>query len=153
MSYSVCRVDWQQAEPLLKDVREKVFVCEWRIPKRIEFDRHDKSSYHILVCDDKSQEPIATGRIKPSGEISRIAVLINYRHLDIDTVVIQGLLQVAQELELKEIFINAPLHDVTRFQQRYFTPQGGVYMEAGIPFQKMACKVKNLSAKAHFLSH
>lgn len=153
MSYSVCRVDWQHAAPLLKNVREKVFVCEWRIPKRIEFDRHDKTAFHILVCDDKSQEPIATGRIKPSGEISRIAVLINYRHLDIDTIVIQGLIQVANELELTEVFINAHLDDVTRYQQRKFSPQGGVYMEAGIPFQKMACSLKQLNANAQFLSH
>jgi len=153
MSYSVCRVDWQQAKPLLKNVREKVFVCEWRIPKRIEFDRYDKTAFHILVCDDNSQEPIATGRIKSTGEISRIAVLLNYRHLDIDTIVIQGLIRVAQELELQEVFINAPLDDVNRYQKRNFVPQGGVYMEAGIPFQKMACKLTQLNAAAQFLSH
>ena len=153
MSYSVCRVDWKQAAPLLKNVREKVFVCEWRIPKRIEFDRFDKSSYHILVCDDKTQEPIATGRIKPTGEISRIAVLLNYRHLDIDSFVINGLIAIALELEIKEVFINAPLAVVDRYRSLNFTPQGGVYMEAGMPFQKMACLVTNLNSCAQFLSH
>ena len=78
MSYSVSQVAWQQAQPLLKNIREKVFICEKRIPKRIEFDRIDNTAFHILVCDDTSQQPIATGRISSSGEISRIAVLMEF---------------------------------------------------------------------------
>ena len=40
MSYSVSLgCNGNKPNPLLKDVREKVFVCERRIPKKIEFDR------------------------------------------------------------------------------------------------------------------
>ncbi|MBL4911005.1 MAG: GNAT family N-acetyltransferase [Alteromonadaceae bacterium] len=153
MSLSVCRVEWDLAAPLLRNIREKVFICEWRIPKKIEFDRHDRKAFHMLVCDDVSQEPIATGRILPSGEISRIAVLQSHRKQAVDKIVLQGLLKIAQELELKEVFINSPLDYVEHFRTRDFYPLGAVFMEAGMPRQRMACLVNKVDMIKCYLSH
>ena len=89
MSYTVSRVKWEQAAPLLKNVREQVFVCEWRIPKHIEFDRKDRFACHVLACHDKTQEPIGTGRILSSGEISRIAVLKYCRKDRVDKAILR----------------------------------------------------------------
>ncbi len=72
--------------------------------KRIEFDQHDKYAFHMIVCDDESQEPIATGRILVTGEISRIAVLKHYRQYQIDKIVLNGLLKVAKEIGLSQVF-------------------------------------------------
>jgi len=153
MSYSVCRVNWEQAAPLLRNLREKVFICEWRIPKKVEFDRKDRQAFHMLVCDDISQEPIATGRILPTGEISRIAVLNSYRKDEIVELVLSGLIEIAKELELKEVFINSPLENVHYFSQNSFQTAGAVYMEAGMPRQKMTCLIENLSVAKFYLSH
>lgn len=157
MSYSVSRVPWQQAEPLLKDVREKVFICERRIPKKIEFDRNDNSAFHMLVCDDISQEPIATGRISSSGEISRIAVLMEFRQAAIDKIIMKGLFRIAEELSLDEVYIYSPLDRVSYFSKHNFYPVGAVFMEAGLPKQRMACPIKNAQECAHnakyYLSH
>jgi predicted GNAT family N-acyltransferase len=153
MSYSVCRVNWEQAAPLLRNLREKVFICEWRIPKKVEFDRKDRQAFHMLVCDDISQEPVATGRILPTGEISRIAVLNSYRKDEIVELVLSGLIEIAKELELKEVFINSPLENVHYFSQNSFQTAGAVYMEAGMPRQKMTCLIENLSVAKFYLSH
>ncbi len=157
MSYSVSRVPWQQAESLLKGVREKVFICEKRIPKKIEFDRNDNSAFHMLVCDDNSQEPIATGRISLTGEISRVAVVMEYRQAAIDKVVIQGLFRIAQELSLNKVYISSPLENVAYFGSHDFYPVGTVFMEAGMPKQRMACPIKNAqqfaSEAKYYLSH
>ncbi len=153
MSYSISRVEWELAAPLLKNVREKVFVCEWRIPKRIEFDHKDSRAFHILVCDDTSQEPIGTGRILPTGEISRIAVLPQYRHDPVDKVILSGLIRIAKELELCEVFIYSPLASVNYFTQHNFCSVGGVFMEAGIPRQRMACQIENIGMAKYYLSH
>ena len=141
MTYSISRVPWQQAAPLLKDIREKVFVCEMRIPKRIEFDINDRTAFHILVCDDKSQKPIATGRISATGQISRIAVVREYRQAAIDKIVMQGLFRIAEELALPEVFIFSPLERVDHFREHHFYPVGAVFMEAGLPKQCMACSI------------
>ena len=153
MSFSVSRVEWEMAAPLLRNVRERVFVCEWRIPKKVEFDRDDNKAFHILVCDDSSQEPIATGRILPSGEISRIAVLKPFRKNRLDEVVLSGLMKVAYELKLQEVYIQCPLSVVEYFREHCFTTEGGVYMEAGIPRQRMVCQLDKIGKAKYYLSH
>jgi len=157
MTFSVSRVQWEQAAPLLRNVREKVFICEWRIPKRIEFDKNDRLAYHMLVCDDISQEPVATGRILASGEISRIAVLMSFRKQSVDKVILQGLFRIAKELNLNEVFIHSPLESVEYFIKHNFNIAGSVFMEAGMPRQRMSCLIKNAienTTKAkYYLSH
>lgn len=153
MSYSVSRVQWEYAAPLLKDLRERVFICEWRIPKRVEFDRNDKAAFHMIVCDDDTQEPIATGRILATGEISRIAVLRQYRKQHIDEVVVKGLLKIAKELELSEVSVKCPLEKVAHFKAHNFEPDGCVFMEAGIPRQRMVCQLESFCMAKYYLSH
>ena len=153
MNFSVSRVVWEQASPLLKNVREKVFICEWRIPKQIEFDQYDKDAFHMIVCDDETQEPVATGRILLSGEISRIAVLPSYRKHEVDKIILNGLLQVAREIGLTEVVINSPLTKVAHYQAHHFNVVGNVYMEAGIARQKLACQLDKISMIKGYLSH
>jgi len=153
MDYSVSRVKWEQAAPLLKNVRERVFICEYRIPKKIEFDRKDKQAIHMLVCDDNSQEPIATGRILPNGEISRIAVVKEFRKQQIDKVIISGLIKIAKELKLEEVFINSSLDAVNYFTCNKFYTVGAVFMEAGLPRQRMACLTDAVNGQKCYLSH
>ncbi len=154
MSFSVSRVKWEQAASLLKDVREKVFICEWRIPRKIEFDRKDHYAFHILVCDDITQEPVATGRILSTGEISRIAVLMSFRKRNVDKDVMKGLLAIAKDLKLDEVFIYSPLENVEYFRKFNFMTAGAVFMEAGMPRQRMACSIENISNHTNYsLSH
>lgn len=155
MSLSVGRVNWQIAKELLRSVREKVFVCEWRIPKKVEFDQHDKHAVHVLVCDDRTQEPIATGRILASGEISRIAVLRNHRGKEADKLVLECLLKTAREQGNTEVFVNVSLDAVDYFRSHHFEPIGAVYMEAGLPRQTMSIQLSETSSDINkmYLSH
>lgn len=153
MSFSVGRVCWEQAAPLLKNVREKVFVCEWRIPKKIEFDAKDRHAYHLLVCDDITKEPIATGRILATGEISRIAVLMAYRKKRVDHIVMKGLLTIAKELRLDEVFIYSPLESVEYYRRFNFCSAGAVFMEAGMPRQRMGCRLENVENADYCKTH
>ncbi|KXJ51189.1 MAG: hypothetical protein AXW17_09580 [Colwellia sp. Phe_37] len=153
MSYTVSRVKWEQAAPLLKNVREQVFVCEWRIPKHIEFDRKDRFACHVLACHDKTQEPIGTGRILSSGEISRIAVLKYCRKDRVDKAILRTLFNIAREMDLKEIFIYSPLDATDYFKKLNFNSSGSVFMEAGMPKQKMTCPLSEVSVAKYYLSH
>lgn len=153
MSYTVSRVKWEQAAPLLKNVREQVFVCEWRIPKHIEFDRKDRFACHVLACHDKTQEPIGTGRILSSGEISRIAVLKYCRKDRVDKAILRTLFNIAREMDLKEIFIYSPLDATDYFKKLKFNSSGSVFMEAGMPKQKMTCPLSEVSVAKYYLSH
>ena len=153
MNFSVSCVAWKQAGPLLINIREKVFICEWRIPKKIEFDLHDKYAYHMIVCDDDTQEAVATGRILTSGEISRIAVLKNYRKHQVDKVVLKGLLNIAKKIGLNEVYVNSPLTKVEHYINNHFDIAGSVYMEAGMARQKLACKLEKCTMIKGYLAH
>lgn len=153
MSFSIGRVQWENAAPLLKNVREKVFVCERRIPKRIEFDKKDRYAIHLLVCDDVTQEPIGTGRILATGEISRIAVLKPYRKSNVDHSIMQSLLAIAKDLSLDEVFIYSPLEKVEYFRRFNFISAGAVFMEAGMPRQRMQCSLDSIKSAKYYLSH
>ncbi|MBL4766058.1 MAG: hypothetical protein JKX67_12435 [Colwellia sp.] len=97
----------------------------------------------MLVCDDNSQTPIATGRISSTGEISRIAVVMEFRQASLDKVIIQGLFRIAEELLLNEVYIYSPLESVSYFSQHHFYPVGAVFMEAGMPKQRYGLCDKN----------
>lgn len=153
MSYTVSTVKWEQAAPLLKNVREQVFVYEWRIPKAVEFDKKDYFAYHVLACHDNTQEPIGTGRILSCGEISRIAVLRCHRKEQVDKIILKRLFNIAREMNLKEIFIYSPLEAVDYFQKFNFNPTGAVFMEAGMPKQKMTCPLQEVSIAKYYLNH
>ncbi|NMP15406.1 GNAT family N-acetyltransferase [Thalassotalea sp. Y01] len=153
MSYQINIVNWQDAEQQLKAVREKVFVFERRIPRNVEFDRHDRRAFHVLVVDKSTAEPIATGRITSQGEISRICVVISKRKTPVGKDVINTLLNIARRKKLKEVFINSSLDAVTYFAKHNFRPIGGVFMEAGVPRQRMICGLSDVSLKRFYLSH
>ncbi|QDP01259.1 GNAT family N-acetyltransferase [Thalassotalea sp. PS06] len=153
MRYKVNVVRWQQAERQLKSVREKVFCCERRIPYDVEFDHRDRKAHHVLVVDEETQEPIATGRITNDGEISRIAVVISKRKSPVGKEVIQALVKIARKNQLNEVYINSDLDAVSYFASHNFRPVGAVFMEAGIPRQRMACPIREIDFKRFYLSH
>ncbi|OUS25496.1 hypothetical protein A9Q98_12205 [Thalassotalea sp. 42_200_T64] len=153
MSYQVNVVDWKQAKQQLKSVREKVFVCERRIPYDVEFDSHDRQAHHVLVIDEDTHEPIATGRITNQGEISRICVVISKRKSPVGKEVIDTLVNIARLNHLKAVYINSSLDAVGYFAKHNFNPVGAVFMEAGMPRQRMACPIRQINFKRFYLSH
>ena len=153
MVYQVNVVDWKQAKQQLKSVREKVFVYERRIPYNVEFDRHDRKAYHVLVIEQGTKEPIATGRITSQGEISRVCVLRSKRKSPVGKEVIDALLNIARNNDLSEVYINSSLDAVGYFARHGFETTGSVFMEAGMPRQRMACSLGQINFKRFYLSH
>ena len=153
MPYRVNIVNWNEAKQQLKSVREKVFVCERRIPYDVEFDRHDRRAHHVLIQDEQTKEAIATGRITNQGEISRVCVVISKRKSPAGKQVIETLLSIARTNKLKEVYINSSLDAVDYFMKHQFEPVGAVFMEAGIPRQRMACQLNSVDFKRFYLSH
>ncbi len=137
--FNVEQVSWRQAKHQLKQLRYRVYVCEWRIPKKAEFDHLDSESQHVLVYDDNVV--VATGRITPDGEIGRIAVVSSYRSKQIYDLLYNTLLAIAREQSLDQVFVQCELTGVPHFEQQGFESVGNVYMDAGIPRQKLRCDV------------
>lgn len=153
MPYRVNVVKWQHAKRQLMSVREKVFVYERRIPYDVEFDSDDSKAHHILVIDEETKEAIATGRLTDDGEISRIGVVISRRKTPIGKEIINALLNIARKNNIHEVYINSALDAVEYFARHNFLPTGSVFMEGGIPRQRMSCSLEDVDFKRFYLSH
>lgn len=152
MAFKVLSVDWGKEKHRLSKLREKVFVYEWRIPKECEFDALDVKSFHVLVVDENNNE-VATGRITPKGEIGRIAVVPRYRGQEVYQTLFQALLNIANLKGLERVSVQCELEGVEYYQQQGFRPVGSVYMDAGIPRQKMSCTIKDFALPRVELTH
>ncbi|GAA0852768.1 GNAT family N-acetyltransferase [Aliiglaciecola litoralis] len=152
MTFTVRNVDWKNAKHKLSELREKVFVYEWRIPKECEFDQHDYDASHVLVLDER-QQPIATGRLTHKGEIGRIAVVPEHRKPAVYQALFHALINKANLIGLQKVFVQCELDGVEYYQHQGFEPVGAVYMDAGIARQKMACCTSDFSLNRVELTH
>jgi len=71
-------VDWASHEQALSSLRRTVFVEEQGVAEDEEWDGADSDCRHFLA-DDGAGRPIGTARLMPSGQVGRMAVLVQWR--------------------------------------------------------------------------
>ncbi|MFY8328806.1 GNAT family N-acetyltransferase [Pseudoalteromonas sp. ZZD1] len=152
MSYHIDKVEWNTGKDLLQQIRERVFVCELHIPKHVEFDNLDCNALHVLVTDER-KTPVATGRLCNDGLIGRIAVLPEHRNRSVYKSLLMYIVNLAQQQGCDIVSINCILNEVERFKRNGFEQQGGVFMEAGIPRQRMQCPISQFDTEPFTLVH
>ncbi|AWB67922.1 GNAT family N-acetyltransferase [Saccharobesus litoralis] len=130
---------WQQIAKVIKDIRSTVFVYEWRIPRAVEFDEVDSVSDHVVLYDDEL--PVATGRLCPDGYLSRVAVIASRRKTNAADEVFKALAEIAQRKNFDVLTICADIAHVESCRKGGFQCSGRVFMEAGVPRQKLSCPV------------
>lgn len=97
---------------LAQGIRYQVFTCEQRIPKELDVDGLDETSFHALATEQG--EPIATARltVKEDGSstMARVAVSEPYRSAGVASAVVQALMQHAQSIGATSIDLHAHSH-------------------------------------------
>ncbi|AXR06853.1 GNAT family N-acetyltransferase [Salinimonas sediminis] len=140
MAFLVENVDWSSASQRLTELREKVFVLEWQMPRDSEFDEHDHRASHIIISTPDKQ-PIATARLTEHGEIGRMAIRIGYRNLPVYRLLFSALIAQARVMNVASVRLCCDLTSVDHHTKLGFTPTGQVFMEAGIARQVMTCPI------------
>ena len=132
----VTRVSWAEAEPDLRTIRTLVFIEEQKVPVALEWDNADQSAVHVLVIS--GHEPIATARLLETGQIGRMAVLKEHRRRGVGKTMLKKLLNIAREMQMTDLFLNAQL-DAIEFYERFgFIVSGETFNDAGIPHKRMS---------------
>lgn len=128
--------DWNSSKAQLMFVRRQVFIIELGIDEQDEWDKQDESAVHF-VAFGTTAVPIGVCRLTEDGQISRLAVLPNYRQQGNGTLLLRKALQVAREMNLKNIYLHAMVDVQTFYHAHGFETDGRIFMEAGKPHVKM----------------
>lgn len=132
----VRRADWDSEEPLLRSLRNRVFVREQKVPQDLEWDGQDEDAVHLLAFDLRG-DAVGTARLLPSGQIGRMAVLPEHRGFGIGRALLDAAVQAARERGDYEVFLNAQTHALGFYERAGFASVGEPFEEAGIPHQRM----------------
>jgi predicted GNAT family N-acyltransferase len=138
--FTVSLVNWHDGEPLLRAVREAVFVREQSVPQELEWDGMDDGSRHALALS-LNGEAIGCGRILPNGHIGRIAVLPQWRNMRVGTAIMEALLDEAHARGFKQVDVHAQTQAVPFYHIFGFVEYGKEFMDAGMPHRKMKLKL------------
>jgi predicted GNAT family N-acyltransferase len=138
--FTVSLVAWHDGEPLLKSVREAVFIREQGIPAELEWDGVDEGCRHALALSLQGQA-IGSGRMLANGHIGRIAVLPQWRKKKVGTAIMEALLDYARAHDYKEVDVDAQIYAMPFYRSFGFAEQGEQFMDAGLPHIKMTLKL------------
>ena len=138
--FTVSLVSWHDGEPLLKSIREAVFIREQRVPAELEWDGLDESARHALALSHQG-DAIGCGRMFADGHIGRIAVLPQWRKQKVGTAIMEALLDYARAHDYKRVDVDAQTHALPFYRSFGFAEQGKEFMDAGLPHIKMTLKL------------
>jgi len=140
--FTVSLVCWHDGEPLLKSVREAVFIREQGVPAELEWDGLDESARHALALSHRG-DAIGCGRMFADGHIGRIAVLPQWRKQKVGTAIMEALLDYAQANDYKQVDVDAQIYAVPFYHSFGFAKHGKEFMDAGLPHIKMTLKLSD----------
>jgi predicted GNAT family N-acyltransferase len=133
-------VCWRDAEPLLKSIREAVFIREQGIPAELEWDGADESCRHALALTHQG-DAIGCGRMSAGGHIGRISVLPQWRKQKVGTAIMEALLDYARTHEYKQVDVDAQTYALPFYRSFGFAEHGKEFTDAGLPHIKMTMKL------------
>lgn len=139
-SFTVSLVSWHDGEPLLKSVREQVFIREQGITPELEWDNLDEGCRHALALSHKG-DAIGCGRMLTDGHIGRIAVLPQWRKQKVGTAIMEAFLDYARAHDYPQVDVDAQTQAVQFYRSFDFVEEGKVFMDAGLPHIKMRLKL------------
>ena len=129
-------VDWVEAEPSIRAIRERVFIREQAVPEELEWDGLDPLCAHVLAWNDHG-DAIGTARMQAKGTIGRMAVLKDWRGRGVGRALLQTLLDLAARQGLSRVTLAAQIHALGFYEQAGFHVVGDLFMDAGIPHRRM----------------
>jgi predicted GNAT family N-acyltransferase len=139
-SFTVSLVPWKDGEPLLKSIREAVFIKEQGVPAELEWDGLDEGCRHALALSHKG-DAIGCGRMLADGHIGRISVLPQWRKQKVGTAIMEALLNYARSHDYKQVDVDAQTYAVPFYRKFDFVEEGESFMDAGLPHIKMRLKL------------
>ena len=144
------KYSWQLAPESIRDIRQRVFIDEQKVPPELEWDDTDEIADHYLAVD-RNNTPVATARLfsslEETGYIGRMAVLPEYRGKGVGEALLRHLLNESAG-RFQELRLSAQQHATGFYQRCGFHICSEPYDDAGIPHLDMRCLAPPLAHEA-----
>lgn len=134
--FEVRDADYAADLPMLRQIRESVFVKEQHVPLTLEWDAIDPDCWHVLAFDENGCG-IGTGRLTPQRTIGRMAVLSEWRGKGVGHALLLQLIALAKAQQWPEVSLHAQTSALDFYKMHGFEAYGPNYQEAGIEHQSM----------------
>lgn len=130
MTVEVVVGSWAQLGSAASAVRHAVFVEEQGVPIELELDEMDAVALHALASDGATV--LGTGRLLPDGHIGRMAVQRDARGAGVGSALLRALMEQARLRGDPGVVLHAQLGARDFYRRHGYTPEGEVFMDAGI---------------------
>jgi predicted GNAT family N-acyltransferase len=147
LPFTIRVLDWDDAAPLARPVREEVFVLEQRVPLELEWDDDDPRCRHAVAADTAGAA-IGTARLLPGGRIGRMAVRKPWRRRGVGAALMRALLDEARRAGMTTITLHAQTHAAAFYRRFGFSVRGGQFLEAGIAHVEMTLELPAAAPRA-----
>ncbi|EGL83575.1 GCN5-related N-acetyltransferase [Caldalkalibacillus thermarum TA2.A1] len=139
-SYTVQKVQSEQALKDAHHVRTAVFVNEQKVPAELEIDEFEQDCDHFVVYE--GIQPVAAGRLRPVspsvGKVERICVLPSHRGKGLGEQVMKTIEEEARAQGLKTLVLHAQEQVIGFYENLgYELASAERFEEAGIMHVKM----------------
>jgi len=132
-------VTWAEAEPLLRAVREPVFIIEQFVTPEFEWDALDASATHILALS-RENEPIGCARVI-GNKVGRMAVLKYWRGLGIGRAILEKAVVYCKQQGEKSVKLSAQTHAIGFYTNAGFMVTSEQYQDLHIPHVDMQLNI------------
>jgi len=146
--FDIAEANWKFQNKVLSDLRRLVFILEQKVPVEEEWDGQDEDAWHWLATGPERQ-PIGTARLLPDGQVGRMAVLSDFRGQGIGAAMLEQILNKANNLGMKSLFLHAQIHALDFYLKAGFVATGEQFMEAGIAHTKMTLTLQPAGQQAN----
>ena len=139
MTIKIRPADFTSDFQSLKLIRERVFVQEQAVPLEMEWDEYDQHAYHLLAFAD--DQAVATARLLANGKIGRMAVLPEWRHQGIGSLLLLHLIDKARQDGHTQVVLSAQVAAIPFYERLGFIVTSDTYEDAGIPHRDMQLRL------------
>jgi predicted GNAT family N-acyltransferase len=135
-------VTFEQYEKIIKNIREIIFVHELGLPNSLITDDQDKTSIH-WVAEDSSNHVIGVLRMSVEGEVSRLAVMTEGRHIGVGHSLLERAMNKALRFGLAAIRLDALAALENFYESAGFEKQGEPFDGFGLAHQTYEKKLES----------
>lgn len=132
-TFTIQQATWQSPQqPLLKALREQIFIIEQSVPEYIEWDEYDETAIHLLALDVAGTAIGCARILLARGRVGRMGVLSTWRGQGVGNALLMEAIAICKAQGLKQLQLSSQTHAIKFYEKAGFVVTSDAYIDANI---------------------